>query len=119
MTEHNRLSESQLIVTDAAKVRFLSQMPEAVVGIRMSLSKKGCGGNMYDYKIIEAGREDALDLYVDLGAGKKLFIPAMDFFTGLSGSVVDFMEDDLGNMNIRITNPNVKGACGCGESFTL
>jgi iron-sulfur cluster assembly protein len=119
MNDLNLLNPQQLALTDAAKARFLSQIPEGTAGIRMALSKKGCGGNMYDYKIVEAGGEDVLDLYVELGAGKKLFIPPMDFFTGLSGSIIDFTEDDLGNQNIRITNPNVKGACGCGESFTL
>ena len=36
----------------------------------------------------------------------------------LDGTRVDFIRQGL-NESFRFENPNVKGECGCGESFTV
>ena len=36
----------------------------------------------------------------------------------LIGSVMDWREDDFA-AGFVFDNPNTKGACGCGESFTV
>jgi iron-sulfur cluster assembly accessory protein len=36
----------------------------------------------------------------------------------LLGSEVDFVESELGSEFV-FRNPNVKGVCGCGESFSI
>ena len=36
----------------------------------------------------------------------------------IDGTVVDFVQQGL-NEAFRFQNPNVKGECGCGESFTV
>ena len=36
----------------------------------------------------------------------------------LIGSVMDWVEDDF-TAGFVFNNPNAKGSCGCGESFTI
>ena len=36
----------------------------------------------------------------------------------LDGTVLDYTREGL-NEGFKFENPNVKGACGCGESFTV
>ena len=36
----------------------------------------------------------------------------------LIGSTMDWVEDDFA-AGFTFANPNAKGACGCGESFTV
>ena len=36
----------------------------------------------------------------------------------LDGTIVDFVKQGL-NEAFRFRNPNVKGECGCGESFSV
>ena len=36
----------------------------------------------------------------------------------LDGTIVDFVKEGL-NEAFRFRNPNVKGECGCGESFSV
>jgi iron-sulfur cluster assembly protein len=36
----------------------------------------------------------------------------------LDGTELDYTKEGL-NEGFRFNNPNVKGACGCGESFTV
>ena len=36
----------------------------------------------------------------------------------LDGTIVDFIKQGL-NEAFRFRNPNVKGECGCGESFSV
>ena len=36
----------------------------------------------------------------------------------IDGTVVDFVKQGL-NEAFRFLNPNIKGECGCGESFTV
>jgi len=36
----------------------------------------------------------------------------------IDGTVVDFVKEGL-NEAFRFRNPNVKGECGCGESFSV
>ena len=49
--------------------------------------------------------------------GVRIFIDAKAQLT-LLGTEMDFMESKLSSEFI-FNNPNVKGTCGCGESFTV
>jgi Fe-S cluster assembly iron-binding protein IscA len=37
----------------------------------------------------------------------------------LFGAQIDYIEDELGNRRIEISNPNETGKCGCGKSVTF
>jgi len=119
MSEKNNLSSSQLLVTDAARAHMVRVIGDQV-GVRLEIrSGKGCGGNEYDFTLITPDKVDPIDLFVELGEGRRLFVKPMDFFAKLSGVTIDFQEDEVGNRRIHVLNPNEKGRCGCGLSVSF
>ena len=50
-------------------------------------------------------------------AGVKVVVAA-DSLELIDGTEVDFIKDGL-NEAFKFRNPNVKGECGCGESFSV
>jgi len=93
---------------------LMARAPEGAVGVKLSTPRRGCSGLAYsvdyvtdpdpfDEKIATPGG----DFYVD--AGSVLY---------LIGSTMDWAEDDFA-AGFVFANPNAKGACGCGESFTV
>lgn len=109
---------SEINVTDAAKT-YLANVSGGAAGLRLSIrGGKGCGGNEYDLKPIASDAVDASDDFIALGDTLNLYIPAMDMLK-LFGAKIDFIEDDLGNRRIDISNPNESGKCGCGKSVTF
>src|SRR3990170_4068599 len=76
--------------------------------------RRGCSGLAYsvDYVTTADPFDEAIStpggtLYVD--GGSLLY---------LIGSTMDWAEDDFA-AGFTFANPNAKGACGCGESFTV
>jgi iron-sulfur cluster assembly accessory protein len=47
----------------------------------------------------------------------QIFVPNKDL-PMLFGTEIDFIKVGLNSM-FQFKNPNVKGECGCGESFTV
>jgi len=117
MTTTTRQRPAALSLTASAEKRIadlMAQAPEGAVGVKLSTPKRGCSGLAYsvdyittadpfDEKITTPGG----DLYVD--GGSILY---------LIGSRMDWVEDDF-TAGFVFQNPNAKGACGCGESFTV
>lgn len=117
--DRQKLNEGLLKVTEAAKTHMLKVIGPNE-GVRLEIrAGKGCGGNEYDFALITADKVDKLDLYLDLGEGKRLFVKPMDFFSKLSGVTIDFHADDVGNRKIHIINPNETARCGCGQSVSF
>lgn len=105
-----------MTLTDRAaeRVKALMRLNEKAVGLKVGIKMAGCSGFSYtmDYAEEETGREDKIE-----SKGVRLFIdPAASMF--LLGTELDWHEDQLESRFI-FNNPNVKGMCGCGESFTV
>lgn len=112
-----RVRPAALILTPSAEARITRLMagaPADAVGVKLSTPRRGCSGLAYsvdyvtaahpmDEKIVTPGG----DFYVD--AGSLLY---------LIGSTMDWVEDDF-TAGFVFQNPNAKGSCGCGESFTV
>lgn len=84
------------------------------VGLRVGVKKSGCSGFAYtmDYAdAVEAGDE------VFEHHGAKLVIKT-EYLPMLAGLTLDFQKTGL-NEAFKFLNPNVKGECGCGESFSV
>ena len=103
-------------ITPAARQRmqtFLSAQPEAA-GVRFGVRKTGCSGYAYIVEIAE--RVAANDQVVEADGVRLVVddksIPYVD------GTEIDFARQGL-NASFVFRNPNVKGECGCGESFTI
>ena len=86
---------------------------EAELGLRMQVIGGGCSGFQYN---LEFGAAKGSDRVLEFH-GLKVFIdPRSSLY--LAGSVLDYNEG-LMESGFKITNPNAKNTCGCGESFSV
>jgi iron-sulfur cluster assembly protein len=84
------------------------------VGLRLSVKKTGCSGFAYVVNYAdEIGADDLV--FEDLGVKVIVDRASLGY---IDGTEVDFVKQGL-NEAFRFRNPNVKGECGCGESFTV
>lgn len=91
---------------------FMKQIGKEQGGLRMRVTGGGCSGLQY-----ELGIEDnpaAGDKVLE-NNGIKIFID-MKSALYLAGTEVDYVEG-LMESGFKITNPNAKSTCGCGQSF--
>jgi len=105
-----------MTLTEAAaeRVKSLMRLNDKAIGLKVGVKMAGCSGFSYtmDYAEEESGKEDVIE---DKGV-KLLIDPAAAMF--LLGTELDWHEDKLESRFV-FNNPNVKGMCGCGESFTV
>ena len=112
-----RQRPAALHLTPTAEARvaaLMARAPEGAIGVKLSTPRRGCSGLAYsvDYVTDAAPFDEKIEtpggtLYVD--GGSILY---------LIGSTMDWVEDDF-TAGFVFNNPNAKGACGCGESFTV
>jgi iron-sulfur cluster assembly protein len=106
-----------LILTPAAEARIASLMakaPEGTIGVKLSTPKRGCSGLAYSVDYVSEALP--FDERIDTSGG-TLFVDGGSILY-LIGSTMDWAEDDF-TAGFVFANPNAKGACGCGESFTV
>lgn len=105
-----------ITVTPAAVAHFRKQLTKKQKGgVRLSLKQSGCTGYMYVIEEVDGPQlGDAVKL---LDQGVLLYIDPVHS-TGLRGLEIDYRQQGL-NQNLVMNNPNVKDACGCGESFSF
>jgi iron-sulfur cluster assembly protein len=84
------------------------------VGLRLGVRKTGCSG--FAYVVNYADDAQARD-HVFEDRGVKVFVDP-DSLPLINGTTVDFVKQGL-NEAFRFHNPNIKGECGCGESFSV
>ncbi len=93
--------------------RFLTNRGKGV-GLRLGVKTSGCSGMAYVLEFVdEVNAED--QVFDDKGV--KVIIDAKSL-AYLDGTELDFVKEGL-NEGFKFNNPNVKDACGCGESFTV
>ncbi|MDD4914687.1 MAG: iron-sulfur cluster assembly accessory protein [Methylococcales bacterium] len=84
------------------------------VGLRLGVKQSGCSG--YAYVLDFADEINADDIIFEQHNVKLLIKP--DDLNKLDGIELDYAREGFSEA-FRFNNPNVKGACGCGESFTV
>jgi len=84
------------------------------IGLRLGVRKTGCSG--FAYVINYADSPSPGDAVFE-DRGVRVFVDASSLQL-IDGTVVDFVKEGL-NEAFRFLNPNVKGECGCGESFSV
>jgi iron-sulfur cluster assembly protein len=83
-------------------------------GIRLGVRTTGCSGLAY---VLEFVDELAVEDEVFESFGVKLIVdPKSRAY--LDGTELDFVKEGL-NEGFKFNNPNVRGECGCGESFNV
>ncbi|MGG2399646.1 iron-sulfur cluster assembly protein IscA [Pseudomonas sp. SH1-B] len=83
-------------------------------GIRLGVRTTGCSGLAY---VLEFVDELAAEDQVFESHGVKVIIDPKSLVY-LDGTELDFVKEGL-NEGFKFNNPNVRGECGCGESFNV
>ncbi|WP_159979976.1 MULTISPECIES: iron-sulfur cluster assembly accessory protein [unclassified Novosphingobium] len=112
-----RVRPAAVILTANAEARIaklMGEAPEGSIGVKLSTPRRGCSGLAYsvDYVSEEAKFDEKI-----VTPGGTFYIDSASVLY-LIGSVMDWKEDDF-TAGFVFDNPNAKGACGCGESFTV
>ncbi|KAL3080763.1 hypothetical protein niasHS_005350 [Heterodera schachtii] len=97
-----------------ARVRQLIEQRPGARALRVGVQQRGCNGFTYtlDYaeqknRFDEEVKQDGVNIWIDAKAQLTLL-----------GSEMDFVESKLASEFV-FHNPNIKGTCGCGESFNM
>lgn len=103
-------------LTNAAadRVRTYLEKREKGLGLRLGVTKTGCSGYSYVINYAEA-IDDSDVIFEDKGVKVVIDPEALSL---IDGTEVDFVKNGL-NEAFSFRNPNIKGECGCGESFTV
>ena len=117
MTVKTRARPAAITLTPTAEQRvadLMARAPSDAIGVKLSTPRRGCSGLAYSVDYVTA--EDKFDEKVETSGG--IFYIDGGSILYLIGSVMDWVEDDFA-AGFTFANPNAKGACGCGESFTV
>lgn len=114
LEEPDETSSDTIAMTKKAATKYLEILEEEGKqgwGLRFADKMAGCNG--FEYILDYSEKADADDLtfeshgiqiHVNKACAKRLLGSLIDFVDGLQGS------------GFKVTNPNVKSACGCGTS---
>jgi len=103
-------------LTDAAAKHVANMLEKRGdgLGLRLAIKKSGCSGFAY---VVDYADEIHDDDQVFENHGVKVIVDNTSL-PHLDGTEIDFGQSNLLNSGFEFRNPNVKDACGCGESFT-
>ena len=113
----SRLRPAAITLTPAAEARvaaLMARAPEGSIGVKLSTPRRGCSG--LAYSVAYVAEEQPFDEKIETPGGAFYIDGASVLY--LVGSTMDWVEDDFA-AGFTFANPNAKGACGCGESFTV
>ncbi len=106
-----------VILTPSAEARIaelMAKAPQDTIGVKLSTPRRGCSGLAYSVDYVNEA----------LAFDERIETPGGTFFIDggsvlyLVGSTMDWVEDEFA-AGFVFSNPNAKGACGCGESFMV
>jgi len=98
----------------AARVRHFITARGQGLGLRLGIRKTGCSGFAY---VVNYADEINADDQVFESGGVRVIVDAGSLAL-VDGTEIDFVRHGLSEA-FRFRNPNVKGECGCGESFSV
>ena len=114
-TLRQRPAALHLTVSAEARIaELMSRAPEGAIGVKLSTPRRGCSGLAYSVDYVTDAKP--LDERIETTGG-TLFVDGGSILY-LIGSTMNWVEDDF-TAGFVFANPNAKGACGCGESFTV
>ena len=117
MNKPSRVRPAAINLTVAAEARIaelMARAPAEAIGVKLSTPRRGCSGLAYSVDYVTEA--NPMDERIDTPGG-TFFVDGGSILY-LIGSTMDWVEDDFA-AGFTFDNPNAKGACGCGESFTV
>ena len=112
-----RQRPAAVLLTPGAEARvaeLMAKAPADAIGVKLSTPRRGCSGLAYSVDYVTEAQ--AFDERIETPGGTFFIDGASVLY--LVGSTMDWREDDF-SAGFVFENPNAKGACGCGESFTV
>ena len=103
-------------VTERAATQIKKQLEKRGkgIGLKLGIKQSGCSG--YSYVLDYADSLNEKDAVFE-EFGVKIVVTADDM-RFVDGIELDYRREGI-NEAFQFNNPNVKGTCGCGESFTV
>jgi iron-sulfur cluster assembly protein len=98
----------------AVRVRSFLESRGRGVGLRLGVKKTGCSG--FAYVVNYADEVGAADVVFE-DRGVRVIVDT-ESLRYVDGTEIDFVRQGL-NEAFKFRNPNVRGECGCGESFNV
>ncbi|HZF46159.1 MAG TPA: iron-sulfur cluster assembly accessory protein [Sphingomonadaceae bacterium] len=119
MTAETKIRQrpAAVLLTPGAEARIAELMknaPEGAIGVKLSTPRRGCSGLAYSVDYVNEAVP--FDERIETPGGTFFIDGASVLY--LVGSTMDWKEDDF-SAGFVFDNPNAKGSCGCGESFTV
>jgi iron-sulfur cluster assembly protein IscA len=105
-----------ITLTDKAATHvqnFLAKRGKGV-GLRLGVRTSGCSGMAYMLEFVDDLNPDD---HTFESHGVKVIVDPKSL-PYIDGTELDFAREGL-NEGFKFNNPNVKDACGCGESFNV
>lgn len=111
------MADPVITLTDAAAERvreLIGRAIDPVEGLRVGLNTRGCSGMSYvvEYATDKREFEEVIE-----DKGVRVFVDSAAVMF-LIGSEMDY-QDGKFQSGFVFNNPNEKGRCGCGESFSI
>ena len=98
----------------AARVASYLEKRGKGAGLRLGVKTSGCSGLAYVLEFVDVIDEND-EVFIDKGVTVIVDKKSLVY---LDGFQLDFIKEGL-NEGFKFTNPNMKGECGCGESFSV
>lgn len=93
---------------------LIAKRNKASLGIRVGVKTGGCSG--HTYYVEYADSKNQFDEIVEYNDIKVLIDPKALMY--ILGTEMDYVESEF-KSGFIFTNPNEKGKCGCGKSFSV
>ena len=84
------------------------------IGLRLGVRTSGCSGVAYKLEFADMAGQDDIEFE---SHGVRVLVDPKSL-PYLDGTELDYTREGL-NEGFKFNNPNVKDACGCGESFSV
>ena len=110
----NKVANITLTQAAVNHIKSFASIHNKIAAIRIGVRTSSCSAYAYTFDLIDDAKDDDLVLAVD---DVKVIVDQKSHIF-LAGTQIDYRREGI-QEGFCFENPNVKGSCGCGESFTV
>ena len=113
------LPQDAITVTEAAlqHLKKTISKQKKCIGLIFGIKKSGCSGFAYEVQLTQENTNIKNYYVFPIEDGISIFVKPANY-PFIKGTQIDYIREGL-NFRFQFNNPNEKGGCGCGESFTV